>query len=233
MENIKHKLLFFLTIWVLCAFGIALGEKAIQSEAIRLEGERVLAVRDMYRQFPVQFFKERKYSRYYAYYLDYTNAVLKEAVTFPIPPAYRGEITYEDSFGTARTYGGERSHEGTDLMYSLNERGVVPVVSMTDGYVKNIGWLKLGGYRVGILSASGMYYYYAHLDSYAPGLAEGKEVHAGEFLGMMGDTGYGEEEGTTGQFPVHLHLGIYYYDNQGNEISINPYSFLEYIGQNG
>ena len=33
-------------------------------------------------------------------------------------------------------------------------------------------------------------------------------VQAGEILGFMGNTGYGQE-GTSGRFPVHLHLGIY------------------------
>jgi murein DD-endopeptidase MepM/ murein hydrolase activator NlpD len=41
----------------------------------------------------------------------------------------------------------------------------------------------------------------------------------------MGDTGYGKE-GTRGQFPVHLHFGIYY--NQGEEEkSVNPYRVLQ------
>lgn len=37
---------------------------------------------------------------------------------------------------------------------------------------------------------------------------EGDQVRAGDLLGYMGDSGYGPE-GTTGQFPVHLHVGIY------------------------
>ena len=47
---------------------------------------------------------------------------------------------------------------------------------------------------------------------------------AGQFLGFMGDSGYGEE-GTVGQFPVHLHLGIYSFE-EGKEISVNPYYVL-------
>ncbi len=229
MGNIKNRLICLITIIMLEALSLALGVFKIQSDSVRLFNERVLEVRDEYRRLPLLFFQERKYNSYYEHYLNYTNCVLKEAVVFPVPAAYRGVVAYEDSFGTARTYGGERSHEGTDIMHTENKPGTVPVVSMTDGYVKNIGWLKLGGYRIGILSDSGMYYYYAHLDSYAPGIAEGSEIHAGEFIGMMGDTGYGEEEGTRGQFPVHLHLGIYYYDDRGNEISINPYPFLKCI----
>ena len=53
-------------------------------------------------------------------------------------------------------------------------------------------------------------------------------MKAGQLLGFMGDTGYGTEEGTKGKFPVHLHMGIYLYEN-GEEISINPYPALRYV----
>ena len=43
----------------------------------------------------------------------------------------------------------------------------------------------------------------------------------------MGDSGYGDE-GTTGKFPVHLHLGIYL-EEPDEEISINPYWILRYV----
>ncbi len=103
------------------------------------------------------------------------------------------------------------------------------MVSITDGTVVNIGWLEKGGYRIGIMSESGTYYYYAHLDSYAD-ISQGDQVVAGEFLGYMGDSGYGKE-GTRGEFPVHLHLGIYVYlDDQ--EISFNPYYLLKALENN-
>ena len=89
-----------------------------------------------------------------------------------------------------RTYKEERGHEGTDIMSSENKRGVLPVISITDGVVQNKCWLELGGYRIGIRSPHGAYFYYAHLDSYAD-IEEGDEVKAGDLLGFMGDTGYG------------------------------------------
>ena len=55
----------------------------------------------------------------------------------------------------------------------------------------------------------------------------GDEVKAGELLGFMGDTGYSETEGTTGFFPVHLHVGIYLNGENGEEQSYNPYPFLK------
>ena len=81
-----------------------------------------------------------------------------------------------------------------------------------------------GGWRIGITAPHGGYFYYAHLDSYAD-VEIGDEVAAGEILGYMGDSGYGEE-GTVGNFPVHLHLGVYL--EEPKEISINPYWILRY-----
>lgn len=136
---------------------------------------------------------------------------------------------YEDSWQFARTFGGDRRHEGTDLMTVRNERGIYPVVSMTDGTLEQMGWLKLGGWRIGIRSASGTYYYYAHLESYAPDLETGMRVYAGQFLGFAGDSGYGAE-GTTGQFAVHLHVGIYI-PGRDREEAINPYPYLKQLEQ--
>ena len=93
-------------------------------------------------------------------------------------------------------------------MASNNQRGYFQIQSVSDGVIENIGWLELGGYRMGIRSASGLYYYYAHMERYANGLKKGDCVEAGQVIGYMGDTGYGEE-GTRGQFDVHLHFGIY------------------------
>ena len=133
-------------------------------------------------------------------------------------------VEYVDSWFFQRTYGGKRVHEGTDLMALINESGLYPVVSVSDGVIEKIGWLEKGGYRVGVRSSSGIYYYYAHLSDYAD-IYEGQKVKAGELLGFMGDTGYGPE-GTTGMFDVHLHFGIYVNDKAGNEVSVNPYWLL-------
>ena len=161
-------------------------------------------------------------SCYEAYY-----SVLNDIRTFPVEKDSTGneQVYFDNSFGSERTYGGERSHEGCDIMAGNNKRDYFTVVSMTDGVVEKMGWLELGGYRIGIRSPSGGYYYYAHLSSYAEDLKEGDTVKAGTKLGMMGDTGYGEE-GMTGKFDVHLHLGIYYGEN---EISFNPYYVLKLL----
>ena len=151
----------------------------------------------------------------------------KDSVYFPIPESSIDPsltVSYTDSWMYERSYKGKSGHEGTDIMADRNERGVYPVVSISDGTITNLGWLELGGWRIGITSPSGVYYYYAHLESYAD-IEEGDEVKAGQLLGFMGDSGYGEE-GTTGKFDVHLHLGIYSWET-GEEISVNPYYLLK------
>ena len=166
---------------------------------------------------------EKIYKKCFAAYFSIMNDIRYFPVSYD--SVNNVGISYEDSWGAARTYGGDRKHEGTDIMAGNNERGYFPVISMTDGKVEKLGWLKLGGYRVGIRSSSGAYYYYAHLDSYADGLSEGMDIKAGSVIGTMGDSGYGKE-GTKGKFDVHLHLGIYY---GKDEISFNPYHILKAV----
>lgn len=164
---------------------------------------------------------------FYEDYICICSTIWNDVVCFPVAESSgkNEKPFYTDSWMHKRTYGGDRGHEGTDIMPAENISGYYPIISMTDGKVVNKGWLEKGGYRLGIQTDSGAYFYYAHLDSYAD-LAIGDEVKAGDFLGYMGDTGYGPE-GTNGKFPVHLHLGIYIYQN-GTEISINPYPVLRY-----
>lgn len=143
------------------------------------------------------------------------------------PVAEDQACDFENGYGDGRTYGGQRRHEGIDVMSRSGKRGELTVQSVSEGVVEKIGWLPLGGYRVGIRSPQGYYFYYAHLEKYAPGLKKGQKVHAGQTLGLMGDTGYGKE-GTRGKFPVHLHFGIYRRNN-GSDESLNPYFLLKYL----
>ena len=156
------------------------------------------------------------------------SAVWDDLEEFPVSC----EPTYEDSWLFERSFGGERHHEGCDLMPPENRRDFYPVRSMTDGVVEKIGWLTLGGWRIGIRSFRGGYFYYAHLSSYARDFQEGDLVSAGDLLGYMGDSGYGPE-GTTEKFDVHLHVGIYIEGKNQEEISVNPYWPLRYLEETG
>lgn len=156
-------------------------------------------------------------------------SIVQDMVYFPVPKSVNSfpYVDYVNSWNFERTYGGKRLHEGCDIMAQKNERGIYPIVSVCDGVIEQMGWLEKGGYRIGIRSLNGVYYYYAHLSEYAD-ISIGDTVKAGELIGFMGDTGYGTAEGTTGKFDVHLHFGIYI-DENGCEISLNPYWFLKYI----
>ena len=135
----------------------------------------------------------------------------------------------KDSQKTEEKGQGERKHEGCDIMGDKLPRGSYPVVSISDGTVERVGWLEMGGWRIGIRTRRGAYVYYAHLYNYAREWKEGDRVKAGELLGYMGDTGYGKTEGTIGNFDVHLHLGIYIRTDHLEEMSVNPYWILRYL----
>jgi murein DD-endopeptidase MepM/ murein hydrolase activator NlpD len=94
---------------------------------------------------------------------------------------------------------GGRRHEGQDI---FAPRGT-PIFSATEGYVAHIGDNSLGGQTVSVIGAGGRTYYYAHLDAYAPHLAQGDFVTTETLLGFVGTTG--NAAGT----PPHLHFGVY------------------------
>lgn len=160
------------------------------------------------------------------------DGLVSDVKYFPVPKSTKGTawVEYVDSWGFDRGYrgdaGSDRVHEGTDIMCINNVEGLYPVVSVCNGTVTKKGWLELGGYRIGITSENKIYYYYAHLSSYAQGLEVGDTVKAGQLLGFCGSTGYSKIEGTKGKFPVHLHFGIYYVAGD-YELSLNPYFILK------
>ena len=75
--------------------------------------------------------------------------VFSDLVYFPIPESTDPEtpdVTYEDGWQQPRTYGGERGHEGCDIMGGQGERGFYPVVSMSSEPLRrSAGWSREGG----------------------------------------------------------------------------------------
>ena len=161
--------------------------------------------------------------------LEEIDTIQREMKVFPVRKDKDGDESYafEDGYGGVRTYGGRRKHQGIDIMTSNDKPGYFKIQSSTDGVIEQKGWLRLGGYRLGIRSDSGLYYYYAHMDSYAAWIKKGSRVHAGDWLGTMGNTGYGKK-GTKGKFAVHLHFGIYR-QKDGRETCLNPFYILEHL----
>lgn len=124
----------------------------------------------------------------------------------PIAAGYG--YSHSDDFGVARSFGFKRKHLGHDMMGGLG----TPVVAVEGGVVEVMGWNRYGGWRIGIRSFdSKRYYYYAHLQKdtpFAPGLAEGDIVQAGDLIGFMGRTGYSDQENVNNIETVHLHFGL-------------------------
>jgi murein DD-endopeptidase MepM/ murein hydrolase activator NlpD len=107
---------------------------------------------------------------------------------------------------------GGRLHEGQDI---FAPRGT-SILSATEGYVVKIGENSLGGQTVSVIGAGGRVYYYAHLEAYAPQLAEGDYVTTQTLLGYVGTTG--NAAGT----PPHLHFGVY----ESTRGAMNPLPLL-------
>ena len=124
----------------------------------------------------------------------------------PIAAGYG--FSHCDDFGVSRSFGFQRKHLGHDMMGSLG----TPVVAVEGGVVEAMGWNRYGGWRIGIRSFdSKRYYYYAHLQKdtpFAPGLAVGDLVQAGDLIGFMGRTGYSDKENVNNIETVHLHFGM-------------------------
>ncbi|QZA32726.1 M23 family metallopeptidase [Hydrogenibacillus sp. N12] len=121
----------------------------------------------------------------------------------------RRPYSYTNTWGQPRGFGGRRFHEGADIFAPYG----TPVRSATYGVVEVAGWNVYGGWRVGIRDLNNIYYYYAHLSGFAPGVRPGKIVRPGEVIGYVGSSGYGPP-GTQGKFPPHLHFGMYKYDGR-------------------
>ena len=102
-----------------------------------------------------------------------------------------------DSFAEPRD--GGRVHRAVDI---LAPRGT-PVLAADSGRVHRMRSNSLGGITIYATDPGGRFvYYYAHLDRYRAGLAEGDSVAKGEVLGYVG---------TTGNAPAntpHLHFQV-------------------------
>jgi murein DD-endopeptidase MepM/ murein hydrolase activator NlpD len=103
-----------------------------------------------------------------------------------------------DTFGERRD-GGARPHRALDI---LAPRGT-PVLSAADGRVVKLFESGAGGHTVYIADAAGRWiYYYAHLDAYRPGLAEGQTVRAGDAIATVGASG------NANPAAPHLHFAV-------------------------
>lgn len=136
-------------------------------------------------------------------------AVPAEAADAPGSVVYSGKLAVPvlgvASAALSPNYGddrddGARAHTGLDIMAA----GGTPVIAVAPGTVEKLFYSNGGGGITAYVRSPDRRwsYYYAHLSSYAPGLAEGQPVGPGTPIGFVGDTG------NAGAGNYHLHFGV-------------------------
>ena len=99
-----------------------------------------------------------------------------------------------------------------------------PVLAVADGKIEKLFDSKQGGLTLYQFDRTGTFaYYYAHLDRYAAGMVEGRQLERGEVLGYVGGTGNADPAGP------HLHFAIFVLGPEKHwwqGTAINPYPLL-------
>ncbi|MFN3596019.1 MAG: M23 family metallopeptidase [Rubricoccaceae bacterium] len=128
--------------------------------------------------------------------------------------------SFLDPRGEPDSLGVRRRHHAIDLLAPTG----TPVVAVDDGTVARLFTSVPGGLTIYHLADDGQtVYYYAHLDAYAPGLAEGQRLRRGQVIGTVGATGNADPA------TPHLHFAIWriapgasFWDGE----PVNPYPLL-------
>lgn len=125
-----------------------------------------------------------------------------------------------DTFTQSRE-GGLRVHNAIDIMAPTG----TPILAAAAGQVEKLFVSLRGGNTVYVRSPErSLIYYYAHLDAYAPGLAEGQTVRQGQPLGTVGASGDASPDAP------HLHFEIQQTTPESGwwhkAVSLNPYPLL-------
>jgi murein DD-endopeptidase MepM/ murein hydrolase activator NlpD len=132
-----------------------------------------------------------------------------------IPVAGMTVARLEDTFDEGRSSG--RVHRALDI---LAPRGTA-VIAADSGRILRMSVNALGGNTIYATDPLGrVVYYYAHLDAYRDGLAQGAVIARGDTLGFVGTTGNAPKD------TPHLHFQVMrmppdgkYWDGE----PINPY----------
>ena len=99
------------------------------------------------------------------------------------------------------------AHIGADIFASFG----TPIVAVADGRLYRVGTLKISGNRLWLRDKKGYRYFYAHLSDFAAAAYNGADVHAGEVIGFVGNTGDAEPT------PPHLHFEVAHARRRGRE----------------
>jgi murein DD-endopeptidase MepM/ murein hydrolase activator NlpD len=147
-----------------------------------------------------------------------TNATLASMrLLLPVEGVRPEEL--RDTFSDARSEG--RVHDAIDIMAPRNSH----VVAAADGRVVRLFRSVKGGITLYQLASADEHIvlYYAHLERYADGLAEGHVARRGETIAYVGDTGNAVPGNT------HLHFQVYRVADPKHfwtGDNVNPYPLL-------
>ena len=144
------------------------------------------------------------------------------SLEFPVPTGQAVKV--QDTFGDPRA-GGARIHHALDIMVPR----FTPVRAVADGTVARMTSGGAGGVVLYQYDATGAYaFYYAHLQSYAPGLREGQPVLRGQVIGYVGTSG------NASAGAPHLHFAVLQLRERNRwwaGEAVNPYPLLKQSGQ--
>ena len=124
----------------------------------------------------------------------------------PSPPPGRLSIPVQgiaatslrDTFNDARSEG--RRHDAIDIMAPAG----TPVLAAADGRIEKLFLSERGGITLYQFNPERtLAYYYAHLQRYADGIAEGQVLRRGQLLGYVGATGNADPAAP------HLHFAVF------------------------
>ena len=142
----------------------------------------------------------------------------------PTPPALMIPVDgvtanqLQDTFDDARAVG--RRHDAIDIMAAKGTR----VLAVADGKVVKLFTSVRGGLTVYEFDPTETFaYYYAHLDSYAPGVAKGIQLKRGDLVGYVGSSG------DANPAAPHLHFAVMVLGPEKRwweGTAINPYPLL-------
>ena len=128
-----------------------------------------------------------------------------------------GKHDFTDTYGAFRADTG--FHEGNDVFAPFG----TPIVAVADGRLYRVGTLKISGNRLWLRDRHGYRFFYCHLSDFAASAYNGADVHAGEIIGFVGNTGDAEPT------PPHLHFEVHMPD----DTVVDPYRFLHKWDQRG
>ena len=144
--------------------------------------------------------------------------VLPDMATLGLPQISvfptQGRCSFVDSWHDSRS--GGRLHIGVDIVGPTG----LAIYAVTDGTITKMygAESKLSGNALRLTAADSTYFFYAHLDSFAPGITVGSVVKAGQIVGYMGASG--NAGGNS-----HLHFEIH----PGGGEAVNPYPVVKAV----